>query len=647
MTQNDIADRLDALEAQLDDQQKTIERQQERIEAQEAIINAQQKRLDADGGDADDSEEIDANGSDADGDDSERAVLNRRTALQAGGVLGLLGLGAGTASADASGQIGTSSDPLQQLYTEELNGNSGTVAVNDNLDVQSGTVENTTGGLTVTTNDNGNLTLDPGANNELTFSNQTTGSSGNLLAIDGSGNVVEASGTTLGDVGGGGSSSSLVTSTNSVTAVEVIDGGDSVGETSDGATPPNVIGGHPSNNTEDNDGAQSVKGVTIAGGGGDSGSSYDNTASADWATVGGGRGNTASADRATVGGGRDNTASNTQTTIAGGNGNTASTKNATVAGGFAGTASGHASTVGGGTRNEASGFNATIPGGSDNVADGEYSFAAGRNNVADGEYSFAAGREADTGTNNSAFVWADSSDTTFTASATDEVRFQATGGFVIAPRLDKTTMLDVRDKDGNTLLAADTTNDKVQVFDGTESDSVDISHGGSAGEISTSTGHLKLSPFGNVELDGSDIISSDGFDISTNDGDLKLDAYSSIILENSGALTKPIKISGGPFTRPTTSQSSEYDLDDNQEKYFVEVDTSSSSVTIHLPDSPSIGEEHVIKKSASANKLTIDADNEKIDGSTTIELTNQYASRKVIWGGSSWHVTGEVAGVST
>ena len=122
MTQNDIADRLDALEAQLDDQQKTIERQQERIEAQEAIINAQQKRLDADGGDADDSEEIDANGSDADGDDSERAVLNRRTALQAGGVLGLLGLGAGTASADASGQIGTSSDPLQQLYTEELNG---------------------------------------------------------------------------------------------------------------------------------------------------------------------------------------------------------------------------------------------------------------------------------------------------------------------------------------------------------------------------------------------------------------------------------------------------------------------------------------------------------------------------------------------
>jgi len=520
MTQNDIADRLDALEAQLDDQQKTIERQQERIEAQEAIINAQQKRLDADGGDADDSEEIDANGSDADGDDSERAVLNRRTALQAGGVLGLLGLGAGTASADASGQIGTSSDPLQQLYTEELNGGvtgdaqltniagsnlsidssgnlnasgggsgawvegdntsllepvskdgievdtiadngSGSVTMNsaldltDNqinygtnagsqtladlpfgssqragsvnsytmqldgdevltvgaqndgsgnlsgayvwakkdlrlggtLDARGGTIENTTGGLTVTTNDTGDLTLDPGANNELTLSNQTTGSSGSLLVIDGSGNVVEASGTTLSDVGGGGSSSSLVTSGSSVTAVEVIDGDTSVSASNDISTPPNVISGHPSNNTEDPNGAQSVRGVTIAGGGGDSGSSNDNTASADYTTIGGGYANTASGD------------------------------NAVVAGGYSNTAGAIEATVGGGTLNSATSPAATVPG--------------GRDNTADGFYSFAAGRKAEANGNNGAFVWGDSSSTTVTAGAADEVRFQATGGFVV------------------------------------------------------------------------------------------------------------------------------------------------------------------------------------------------------------------------
>jgi len=204
--------------------------------------------------------------------------------------------------------------------------------------------------------------------------------------------------------------------------------------------------------------------------------------------------------------------------------------------------------------------------------------------------------------------------------------------------------MTVTTNDNGNLTLNPGANHKVQVFDGDASDSVDISHGGSAGEISTSTGHLKLNPFGNVELDGSDIISSDGFDIRTNKGDLKLDPLQGLTLNAGGPLTKPVEVTGGPFTRPTTSQSSDYDLGDNQEKYFVEVDTSSSNVTIHLPDSPSPGEEHVIKKSASANTLTIDADNEKIDGSTTIELTNQYASRKVIWGGNNWHITGEVAG---
>jgi len=534
-------------------------------------------------------------------------------------VLGLLGLGAGTASADASGQIGTSSDPLQQLYTEELNGNSGTVAVNDNLDIQSGTVENTTGGLTVTTNDNGNLTLDPGANNELTFSNQTTGSSGNLLAIDGSGNVVEASSTTLGDVGGGGSSSSLVTSTNSVTAVEVIDGDDSVGETSDGATPPNVIGGHPSNNT----GGTSVKGVTIAGGGGDSGSSNDNTASADWATVGGGKYNTSSNEYATVAGGVENTAS------------------------------GNSSAIGGGGNNDATGLYATVPGGRHNLAEGDHSFAVGYGADAKGDYSFAAGHDAETGSNDGAFVWGDSSGTAVNASEADEVRFQASGGFVIAPESDSTTMLDVQDKDGNTLLAADTENDKVQVFDGTESDSVYVSHDGTDGVVSTSSGDMKLNPSGilklhpsgNVELVESDIVSDNGFNIETRDEGLKLDPYGSLTLNaGSAAYSGSVEVTGGPFTRPTSSVSTDTTL--KKGKYFVEVDTSSSDVTITLPDTAVPGEEHVIKKSASDKTLTIKADIGTVDGSQQIDVTNQYASRKVIWGGSNWHVIGEVKGQS-
>jgi hypothetical protein len=258
----------------------------------------------------------------------------------------------------------------------------GPLGVNQPLDLNGNKLETSSGGLTVTTNDTGNLTLDPGASNELTLSNQTTGSAGSLLAVDGSGTVVEASGTTLSDVGGG-SSSSLVTSTNSVTAVEVIDGETSVSASSDGSTPPNVMGGHPSNNT----GGTSVKGVTIAGGGGDSGSSNDNTASADYTTIGGGYENTASGD------------------------------NAVVAGGYSNTAGAIEATVGGGTLNSATSPAATVPG--------------GRDNTADGFYSFAAGRKAEANGNDGAFVWGDSSTTPVAATAADSARFQVPGGFAI------------------------------------------------------------------------------------------------------------------------------------------------------------------------------------------------------------------------
>jgi hypothetical protein len=115
----DIERRLDRLE----EQQETIESQQDRIEEQAAIIEEQRDQL-------------------ADDEDSD-VLVNRRTALKAGGVLGLLGLGAGTASADPSGQIGTSSDSLQDLYTETLHGYSGTLRLKDNLDLDGNKLTNT------------------------------------------------------------------------------------------------------------------------------------------------------------------------------------------------------------------------------------------------------------------------------------------------------------------------------------------------------------------------------------------------------------------------------------------------------------------------------------------------------------------------
>lgn len=59
----------------------------------------------------------------------------------------------------------------------------------------------------------------------------------------------------------------------------------------------------------------------------------------------------------------------------------------------------------------------------------------GRGNLAFGVYSFAAGREAEAG-HGGAFVWGDNSTTTVGSESTDEVRFQATGGFVIENTTD-------------------------------------------------------------------------------------------------------------------------------------------------------------------------------------------------------------------
>ena len=123
-----VETRLDRLESLVEQQQATIEDQQETIQKQRERIA-----------------ELDA-------DDKGDVMMNRRTALQAGGILGLLGVGAGAASADAQGSVGTSSDPLNTVHVEELNGGvtgnsaltslagNGLTIAGGSLDIESGAV---------------------------------------------------------------------------------------------------------------------------------------------------------------------------------------------------------------------------------------------------------------------------------------------------------------------------------------------------------------------------------------------------------------------------------------------------------------------------------------------------------------------------
>jgi len=105
---NSIEDRLDTLESLVDDQQATIEAHEETIAAQQATIEAQRERIAA-----------------VEDDGGVSMPMSRRGALTAGGALGLLGLGTGTASAQGSGRIGTPDTPVSEVYTNALsvNGN--------------------------------------------------------------------------------------------------------------------------------------------------------------------------------------------------------------------------------------------------------------------------------------------------------------------------------------------------------------------------------------------------------------------------------------------------------------------------------------------------------------------------------------------
>jgi hypothetical protein len=143
----------------------------------------------------------------------------------------------------------------------------------------------------------------------------------------------------------------------------------------DGSGIPNVIGGSASNVID------TLNKGSVIGGGGYPGE--PNHITADYATIGGGRGNEAGTHDATVGGGRGNAAT------------------------------ADSSTVGGGHDNTAGGYTATVPGGNQNLAQEDYSLAAGRRAQA---------------IHVGAFVWADSTNADFTSASDDEFAVRAGGG---------------------------------------------------------------------------------------------------------------------------------------------------------------------------------------------------------------------------
>jgi len=112
-----------------------------------------------------------------------------------------------------------------------------------------------------------------------------------------------------------------------------------------------------------------------------------NTASGQWATVGGGTDNVASGEEATVGGGHNNTADTNRATVGGGSNNTASGTNSTISGGGGNTVEGGSGTIGGGGGNTVSANYGTIAGGAVNLAGYRAFVGGGFMNTASGSWS--------------------------------------------------------------------------------------------------------------------------------------------------------------------------------------------------------------------------------------------------------------------
>ncbi len=125
--------------------------------------------------------------------------------------------------------------------------------------------------------------------------------------------------------------------------------------------------------------------ATICGGG-------VNSATSDYATVGGGYFNSAYGVESTVGGGFSNDAGGELATVAGGGRNESNGSAATVGGGYLNFALGEYATVGGGFSNHASDTGTTVAGGQSNEANGNYATVGGGYlNFANGNYAIVVG----------------------------------------------------------------------------------------------------------------------------------------------------------------------------------------------------------------------------------------------------------------
>jgi hypothetical protein len=401
-----------------------VQRLESLVEHQQAIIEELQARRDTDGEDASESAEQETPAEDEPTTDEGLSTpVSRRGVLTTGGALGLLGIGAGSARADPSGQIGTSSNPLNTLYTEELSG-----GVTDDTSLTN------IAGSNLSIDNSGNLNASGGGGGGK-WADGTSGSS--WLEPSDSGDTKIEGIDTIKNAGGSltlQASSGSGVSINTDGGTRALNLGVPTDDDDDNTAGANVVAGH-ADNTVNN----SAAGVVIAGGGAaGNGHSVDN----DYATVGGGRGNSAVDAGDTVAGGENNTANANDSrglpaTVGGGSGNEAIAINTTIAGGSGNIADGSIATIGGGDGNNASGTYSTIGGGQNNKSNGDYAcIPGGEGNTASGSGSFAAGQWAKAEDDKS-FVWNDGSGAT-DATGDSSDKFSSNTNFNSTPAGDNT-----------------------------------------------------------------------------------------------------------------------------------------------------------------------------------------------------------------
>ena len=172
----------------------------------------------------------------------------------------------------------------------------------------------------------------------------------------------------------------------------------------------------------------------------------DNITNGYASIIGGGFYNVTNEAYAAIGGGIANKAQGREVSILGGAGNQAAGDASTIAGGLSNKITDSYNTIGGGRANQAGNANenqldaayATVGGGNSNQAGGAYATVpGGESNVAGGAYSFAAGRRATVQKNHDGcFLFADSNNSEFSSTATNEFAVRATGGFRLVTQVD-------------------------------------------------------------------------------------------------------------------------------------------------------------------------------------------------------------------